>query len=105
MAQFSIYKNNGRNKGAYPYFIDIQSELLAGLNTCLVMPLAFKNMANSQVKKITPSVLINGQEFVILANMLTTLDKRHLKETDIVIKATEMRDEILSAIDLLIAGI
>jgi toxin CcdB len=105
MAQFSIYKNNGQNKKAYPYFMDVQSELLSDLNTGLVIPLACKNTTNSQVKGLTPSLLIEGEEFVILVNMLTTINKKILKEADIVTDATDMRDNILAAIDMLIVGI
>ncbi|MBE4112240.1 plasmid maintenance protein CcdB, partial [Vibrio parahaemolyticus] len=40
MSQFSLYKNNDKNTAtAYPYFVDVQSELLDTLNTRLVIPL------------------------------------------------------------------
>ncbi|MFQ6292692.1 CcdB family protein [Yersinia enterocolitica] len=50
MAQFFVYKNTARNKKIYPYFIDIQSDFLNHLSTHLVIPLARKQSANSQVK-------------------------------------------------------
>ncbi|HAS8335849.1 TPA: plasmid maintenance protein CcdB, partial [Vibrio vulnificus] len=40
MPQFSLYKNNDKSTStAYPYFVDVQSELLDTLNTRLVIPL------------------------------------------------------------------
>ncbi|HHL2713074.1 TPA: CcdB family protein [Yersinia enterocolitica] len=38
----------------YPYFIDIQSNFLNYLSTRLVIPLARKQSANSQVKVLSP---------------------------------------------------
>ncbi|WP_336983863.1 CcdB family protein [Cedecea sp. HN178] len=35
MKQFAVYKNKSRNKQAYPYFIDVQADMLAHLNTRL----------------------------------------------------------------------
>lgn len=40
MSQFILYKNLDKNTSkAYPYFVDVQSELLSTLNTRLVIPL------------------------------------------------------------------
>ncbi|SON50993.1 CcdB family protein (fragment) [Vibrio tapetis subsp. tapetis] len=40
MSQFTLYQNNDKNTStAYPYFVDVQSELLDTLNTRLVIPL------------------------------------------------------------------
>ncbi|EKO3767709.1 CcdB family protein, partial [Vibrio metschnikovii] len=40
MSQFSLYQNNDKGTStAYPYFVDVQSELLDTLNTRLVIPL------------------------------------------------------------------
>ena len=100
-----IYKNTGHNKKYYPYFIDIQHDQLRDLNSRLVMPLAEKEQKNSQVRKITPVVDIDDKTYVILSNMLTVIDKRHLREQDAVSDATHLREDIFSAIDMLIAGI
>lgn len=40
MPQFTLYKNNDKSTAtAYPYFVDVQSELVDSLNTRLVIPL------------------------------------------------------------------
>ncbi len=40
MSQFTLYKNNDKSTAStYPYFVDVQSELLDSLNTRLVIPL------------------------------------------------------------------
>ncbi|EID9651730.1 CcdB family protein, partial [Escherichia coli] len=78
MKQFSVYKNKSRNKQAYPYFIDIQAEMLAHLNTRLVMPLTPKDNSNSQVKTLTPVININQVDYVVLTTMITTTDAKNL---------------------------
>ncbi|HAS8250728.1 TPA: plasmid maintenance protein CcdB, partial [Vibrio vulnificus] len=40
MSQFLLYQNNDKSTAtAYPYFVDVQSEMLDTLNTRLVIPL------------------------------------------------------------------
>jgi len=39
MGQYSLYKNGNRDtKKAYPYFVNVQSDLLDELNSRLVIP-------------------------------------------------------------------
>ena len=104
MAQFTVYRNTGPNKQAYPYFIDVQNDFLRMLNTRLVMPLSEKNTANSQVKQLTPTLSINGKDYVVLANMLSTTDVQNLREQDAITSVPELRGDIVAAIDMLISG-
>ena len=105
MEQFSVYKNQGRNGQNYPYFITVQSGLLSHLSTRLVMPLARKSETNSQVKSLTPQIKIGEYDFVVLTSMLTTTEVKNLSDRNFVRHAAELRDEIVSAIDLLLPGI
>ncbi|WP_445494949.1 hypothetical protein [Photorhabdus sp. SF281] len=41
----------------------------------------------------------------MLSNMISSTDVKNLKKDDIVIEAPKIRDDIFSAIDMLIAGI
>jgi toxin CcdB len=48
MPQFTLYKNENKNsKKAYPYFIDVQSDLLVDLNSRLVIPLSAQATLNN----------------------------------------------------------
>lgn len=105
MKQFAVYKNKSRNKQAYPYFIDVQSDMLAHLNTRLVMPLTQKANSNSQVKALTPVITIEQVDYVILTTMITTTDVKNLKDEDAIINASHLRDQLVSAIDMMILGI
>lgn len=105
MKQFTVYKNKSRNKQAYPYFIDVQADMLSHLNTRLVMPLTQKVNSNSQVKTLTPVITIEQVDYVVLATMITTTDVKNLKIDDAVIDASYLRDQLISAIDMMILGI
>lgn len=105
MEQFSVYKNQGKSRHSYPYFITVQSDLLSHLSTRLVMPLARKSGNNSQVKSLTPQIRIGENDCVVLTSMLTTTDVKNLSAQNFVQHAVELRDEIVSALDLLVLGI
>lgn len=105
MKQFAVYKNKSRNKQAYPYFIDVQAEMLAHLNTRLVMPLTQKADSNSQVKVLTPVITIEQVDYVVLATMITTTDVKNMKDENAVMDASHIRDQLVAAIDMMILGI
>ncbi|WP_347253966.1 CcdB family protein [Leminorella grimontii] len=105
MAQFTVYKNSGKNKSIYPFFIDVQSDLLSHLSTRIVMPIALKTSENSQINQVTPAFLIKGREYVVISQMVTTVSANMLKEEAIVVQAEYLRNKIVSAVDLLFTGI
>jgi toxin CcdB len=39
MARFDVYKNPGKHAGTTPYLIDVQTDLLDGLDSRMVVPL------------------------------------------------------------------
>lgn len=105
MKQFSVYKNNSKNKKIYPFFINVQSDLLDHLSTRLVMPLALKHAANSQVKALSPVLSMAQEDYVILTSLLTTTDVKNLNADCLIANAAHLRDELVAAIDLLVLGI
>lgn len=105
MKQFTVYKNHSRNRQAYPYFIDVQADMLTHLNTRLVMPLTQKTNTNSQVKALTPVITIEQVDYVVLATMITTTDVKNLQDKDAVMDASHLREQLVSAIDMMILGI
>lgn len=105
MQQFSVYTNNSKNKKIYPFFINVQSDLLDHLSTRLVMPLALKHAANSQVKALSPVLSVDQEDYVILTSLLTTTDVKNLNADCLITNAAHLRDELVAAIDLLVLGI
>lgn len=39
MGRFDVYRNGGRNKASIPYLVDVQSSVISGLATRVVIPL------------------------------------------------------------------
>lgn len=103
MSQFRVYKNPGSSSQHIPYLLDVQNELLGGLDTRMVIPLIRESsFKGSGITTLTPKVVINGETLLLLTPQMTGMNKQLL--TDEVYDLSDFRYEILSAIDLLIEG-
>ncbi len=105
MSQFTLYKNENKNsKKVYPYFIDVQSDLLDDLNSRQVIPLsAQETLDYLNAKKLCPTIVIDEGIFVLLTHQMTSIPSSALKNK--VTSLEQYRSDILSAIDLLLTGI
>jgi len=105
MKQFILYKNENKNsKKAYPYFIDVQNDLLDNLNSRVVIPLSVQEKLNNlNAKKLCPTIEIDGSVFVLLTHQITSIPCSSLKTE--VMSLEHYRHDILGAIDLLLTGI
>ena len=104
MSQFTLYANQNKDsKDAYPYFVDIQNDLLNNLNTRLVIPLAsLSHLSNRNIDRLCPKLEFNNQTYVLLTQQMTNIPVTALTEP--VNSVASMRNQILAAIDLLITG-
>lgn len=105
MSQFALYKNNDKSSAiAYPYFVDVQSELLNTLNTRLVIPLTPVELLEKKAPShLCPIIHIDKGDFVILTHQMASVPSKILKEP--VNDLSAFRNEIIAAIDFLITGI
>ncbi len=104
MGQFILYKNeNQTSNTVYPFFIDIQHELLADLNTRVVIPLSPLELVDKCLERLTPVIQLNQTDYVLMTHLLTSVSKKQLSES--VISVESYRDVILSAVDMLVSGI
>ena len=105
MTQFSLYKNNDRSSNkTYPYFIDVQNDLLSDLNTRLVIPLTTPEKLNqTDVERLCPVIHIDKSKYVLLTHQMTSVPNSILRTEVTSVEA--YRYEILGAIDMLISGI
>lgn len=105
MSQFTVYKNeNKSSKKAFPYFIDVQTDLLEPLTSRVVIPLApAKNVSKDTVKGLCPILEIEQGSYVLMTHQLTSVPVSNLKTE--VTSLEKFRNEIISAIDLIITGI
>lgn len=100
-----LYENENKNsKKAYPYFVDVQNNLLDELNSRVVIPLSpYESLNKTNAKKLCPIIEIKKQRCVLLTQQITSVPRSILKKK--VSSLEEYRYEILGAIDLLITGI
>ena len=104
MSQFTLYENlNEDSREAYPYFVDIQNDLVESLNTRLVIPLTSSKNLSKSIDKLCPITTIDGGVFVLLTHQMTNVPVTELKNSKGSLK--DLRHEILSAIDFLVTGI
>ena len=105
MSQFSLYQNNDKSTAtAYPYFVDVQSEMLDTLNTRLVIPLTSVEMLEKKAPThLCPVIHIDEGDFVILTHQMASVPTKILR--DPVNDLSTCRNEIIAAIDFLITGI
>lgn len=105
MSQFTVHRNpNPDTKAAYPLLLDVQSDLIADLNTRVVVPLCPASaMKGKLIKTLTPVFEIDGKQYAMLTPQLAGVSKKQVgvKVADL----AQRRDEIIAALDLLITGI
>jgi toxin CcdB len=105
MSQFSVYRNEDMaTKTIYPYFLNVQNDLLDELNSRVVIPFSTPgSIKHRDAKKLCPIIKIDDKEFVLLTHQITTVPESLLKTQ--VTEVTAFRSEIISALDLLFTGI
>jgi toxin CcdB len=105
MSQFTVYANkNAKTRKTFPYVIDIQSDLLEGLQTTVVIPLCKASQLNDQIiAKLCPLVEINGEKFVAMSQQLAGIDRNQLGKE--ITNLSANRSQFIAAIDFMISGI
>jgi len=105
MSQFTVYANkNARTKKTFPFLLDIQSDLLEGLQTTVVIPLCKTSLWQDQIiTKLCPMVEIGGEKFVAMTQQLAGIDRSQLGKE--ITNLTTYRSQFIAAIDFLISGI
>jgi toxin CcdB len=98
MARFDIFVNED---GA-GYLLDVQSDLLNGLNTRVVVPLLPKSSAPSPAQRLNPVFSLNGQELVMATQYMAAVPQNELRSR--VGSLTDQQAEISAALDMLFLG-
>jgi toxin CcdB len=102
--QFSVYRNkNPRTKAAFPFLVDVQSDLLEPLNTRVVIPMTkAPALTRKPVSHLTPEVSFNGDRYVLMTPQLAGIGRAELGPHAGTL--AEERQTILAAIDFLLTG-
>jgi toxin CcdB len=104
VAQFSVHRNkNPRTKAAFPFLVDVQSDLLEPLNTRVVIPMTkAAALTKKPVSHLIPEVSFNGDRYLLVTPQLAGIGRAELGPHAGTL--AEERQTILAAVDYLLTG-
>lgn len=104
MARFDVHANPSALADSMPYLLDVQSDLLDGLDSRMVIPL--RRMAQfAQVKLpnvLTPVLRVGDQEYLLETPKMGAVPRRILKVP--VASLRHEQTQITAALDFLFQG-
>lgn len=104
MACFDVFPNTGSHANTTPYLLDVQSELLDGLDSRMVVPL--RSLEHfSKVKlpaRLTPVLIIHGKDYLLETPKMGAVPQRILKSP--VTSLVDEQTRITAALDFLFQG-
>ena len=104
MARFDVYANPGSHAATTPYLLDVQSDLLNGLDSRMVIPLrSLKHFPQVKLSaQLTPIFTIEGEACLLETPKMGAVPLRVLKSR--VASLAEAQDEVPAAMDFLFQG-
>lgn len=99
MARFDIYDNPGRNKIGIPYLVEVQSNVISGLATRIVIPLRkLAGFSTSTLPQdLFPLITVAGTDYFLDTPQLGAIPSSELKVR--IGSAQDFRFEIQAALD------
>jgi len=98
VARFDVH----RNAAGEGYLLDVQSDLLAGLNTRIVAPLIPVALAPRPAARLNPVLQFDGDAVVMVTQFLAAVPQKELGRTLGSLEACG--DEVSAALDMLFLG-
>jgi toxin CcdB len=98
MAQYDVFQNPDGSG----YLLDVQSDLLDGLITRLVVPLMPQTQAPKPAARLNPIVNIAEERHIMVTQFMAAVPAKLLSEQ--VTSVARLRDDITAAIDMLTHG-
>jgi toxin CcdB len=104
MARFDVYANPGNHAKTTPYLLDVQSNLLDGLDSRMVIPLrSLKHFPKVKVAtQLTPIFRISGKDYLLETPKMGAVPQRVLKSP--IASLVDSQAEITAALDFLFHG-
>jgi len=98
MARFDVYEN----PQGHGYLLDVQANLLDGLNTRVVVPLMLPSEAPAPAERLNPKFNVGGINFIMVTQFLATLPRSEL--CDPAGSLEHHHIDITNALDMLFQG-
>lgn len=104
MARFDVYPNPGAQAGTTPYLLDVQSDLLDGLDSRIVIPLRdLGHFAKVRLPtRLTPVLQVVGKNYLLETPKMGSVPRRILKAS--VACLADEQDQITGAMNFLFHG-
>lgn len=103
MRQFDVHPNpSERTRSIIPYFVVLQSHLLAASNLTVVAPPLLRQDGKSAFTHTSGPVRFADGDYIVLVNELTSIDTQHLKRAAGNLRDYE--DEIRRALERVFTG-
>ena len=104
MARFDVFPNLGASASSTPYLLDVQSDLLDGLESRMVIPLrSLEHFANVKLPtRLTPLLRINSRDYLVETPKMGAVPNRILKNS--VASVYDQQDQVTGALDFLFQG-
>jgi toxin CcdB len=104
MARFDVYANPGSHAKTTPYLLDVQSNLLDGLDSRMVIPLrSLKYFPKVKLAtQLTPIFKISGKDYLLETPKMGAVPQRVLKSP--IASLVDSQAEITAALDFLFHG-
>jgi toxin CcdB len=104
MAQFDVFANAmAATRRAYPFLVALQSNVAQSAHEQIVAPLVPLGLIPKVISRLTPIVVWDGAEHMLLVPALTGMRTRDLAKRQGSIASA--RSEVLAAIDYLFFGV
>lgn len=105
MPQFDVFTNpNSATAKSFPFLLDVQSDLLNGLATRVVVPLAtMETVSNKPAQYLNPVFMVDGRKLVMLTQEMAGVPVKRLGT--FVTSLAESRSEIVRALDMVLSGV
>lgn len=98
MARYDIYPN----PSGQGHLLDVQTDLLSGLNTRIVVPLLPVSIAPEPAKRLNPVFQIGGAPYVMVTQFLSAVPQTMLKAATG--SLAQEAQSVTAAIDMLTHG-
>ena len=104
VARFDVYPNPGAHASTTPYLLDVQSNLLDGLDSRMVIPLrSLEHFAKVKLPtRLTPVLKINGKDYFVETPKMGAVPNRILKNSTA--SLSDQQKQITGALDFLFQG-
>lgn len=103
MAQLDVYENpNPASREEIPYLLDVQTGLLEGLASRVVVPLIKASAMGKAAQHLNPRFTVGQNEVIMSTAELAGIPTRLLGQK--VASLADRRDEIIAALDFLFSG-